>query len=492
MLQIATYRWRETAERNSWRQHCQQASTKSASYVDFRQSSGLADFLLDPPATTEGEMNETPRTRHVRAWSTHAMRRLQCSRLARNIGWIAVAEVVSRTGRIVAAIVLARTLDAVAFGVAALALTVFELVRLFCENGIGASVVRAAEAEVDAVANTAYRLMWRVCLGLAASQTAIGAVIAWHYAQPQAGAMIALLSGVYLIMPFGVVHAYILQRREQFKHLAAVACAQTTADHLLTAAFALSGFGAWAIVLPKLLTAPIWLVGIRHRRPWKRQPTAGVIPLRTMGAFALPVLGAEIATAARDNADKLIVSAMLGIEALGIYYFAFNAGLGLSSALNRAVNGALYPHLCRAREAGTDLRRVFDRLVLRGGPLLAAVYVAQAGAALVYVPVLFGHDWAFAAPVVAVFCLAGPARLAVDAARALCRAAGRSGLEMQIATTFALVTSAGLAAGASGDVMTAAIGITVAAVAGAIACVLQARRSIAPAAVTATTVEVAA
>lgn len=404
----------------------------------------------------------------VNAITAHLAKLGAPSKLVRNMGWIAGAEMISRIGRIVAAIILARSLDAYAFGVAALALTVFELVRLFCENGVGAAVIRARDEDVDATANTAYKLMWWICGTLALVQTSIGVLTAFVLNAPHLGSMIALLSGVYLIMPFGVVHAYILHREERFRHLAGVTASQTTADHLITALLALTGFGAWAIVLPKLLTAPIWLVGVRWGQPWKRNSEAGLVTVSSITSFALPVLGAEICTALRDQADKLIVSAFLGVEALGIYYFAFNAGLGLSSSLNRAVSGALYPHLCRAVATGENIGARFDRLVTRGGPLLGAIYLTQAAAALLYVPFLFGPNWAHAAPLVAIFCLSGPARLAIDASRALARAQGRSGRELMTALSFALITLTGLSIGLSGDLTQAAKALTISCFVGAI------------------------
>lgn len=397
------------------------------------------------------------------------------SKLIRNMGWIAGAEMVSRIGRIVAAIILARALDAHAFGVAALALTVFELVRLFCENGVGAAVVRAREEDLAATANTAYKLMWWVCGALALIQTVIGAITIQIFDEPTLGGMIVVLSGVYVIMPFGVVHGYILQREERFRHLAGVTASQTTADHLITALLALTGFGAWAIVLPKLITAPIWLIGIRWGQPWRRDMSAGYVSISSISSFALPVLGAELSTALRDQADKLIVSAFLGVEALGIYYFAFNAGLGLSSSLNRAVNSALYPHLCNAVATGQDIGARFDQLLSRGGPALSGLYVLQAAAALLYVPLLFGPAWAHTAPLVAIFCLSGPARLAVDASRALSRAQGHSGRELAIALSFTLITVSGLLVGVSAGLTQAVIILTISCFIGAALCLCVAR-----------------
>ncbi len=382
--------------------------------------------------------------------------RLGADRLARSVGWLTGAELVSRLGRILAAIVLARQLDAAAFGVAAVAVTIYELIRVFTENGVGAAVVRACDKTFHTTANTAYRLMWIVCLGLAAIQIGIGLAVETLLPGKDLGAMIALLAVTYLIMPFGLVHAYTLLRAQNMKRLAGVASAQAVTDHLLTAILALSGAGAWAIVLPKLLTTPVWLCGVLHGRPWKRDHAAGCAPVRGILHFSLPVLGAELLTAFRDQMDKVIVSLTLGVEALGLYYFAFNAGLGVSSALNRAFSNAIYPHLCKAADVADSYRRALFRLSLP----LGLAYVAQAGAALVYVPIVFSERWASAAPLVALLCLGGPARLLVDGARMRARALGETATELlctigfavSVLAPFALASSFGLYATALASV----------------------------------------
>ena len=196
-------------------------------------------------------------------------------KLSRNVGWLTGAEFISRFGRIIAAIILARQLDAVAFGIAAIALTIFEITRVFTENGIGAAVVRARDEAYDKTANTAHRMMWVVCLSLAVIQVVAGLIVEWMLPGRQAGAMVAILGVVFLIMPFGVMHAYALLRAERMKELAAINTAQVATDHAITAILAIMGFGAWAIVLPKLLTAPIWLIGMLRTKAWTPNRAAG-------------------------------------------------------------------------------------------------------------------------------------------------------------------------------------------------------------------------
>jgi len=390
-------------------------------------------------------------------------------KLSRNIGWLTGAELISRFGRIVAAIILARHLDAVAFGIAAIAMTIFEVTRVFTENGIGAAVVRAHAKDFDRIANTAHRLMFGICLCLMLLQFAAGLMVEQIMPGRQAGAMVACLGLVFLIMPFGVMHAYSLQRAERMKELAAIGTAQVAADHVLTAVLAIAGFGAWAIVLPKLLTAPIWLIGMLRSRAWTPRKAAGYAPVAGILKFSLPVLGSEMMCACRDQLDKFIVSVLFGVEALGIYYFAFNAGLGVSTALNRAFCNAVYPHLCAAKDRTATYRATLKKL---GLPFCLA-YLLQAGLAMFYVPIVFGASWANAAPLVAILCLGGPARLLIDAARMRARADGASGQDFRVSlaltasvlTPFLLFASQGLTFVASLSVMaasTVAIAITIA------------------------------
>ena len=56
--------------------------------------------------------------------------------------------------------------------------------------------------------------MWIVCIGLAIVQVVAGLVVEWILPGRQAGAMVAILGIVFLIMPFGVMHAYALLRAE--------------------------------------------------------------------------------------------------------------------------------------------------------------------------------------------------------------------------------------------------------------------------------------
>ena len=97
-------------------------------------------------------------------------------RLLRGFGLLGLGEFMVRSTRVVTAIVLARALGPVDLGIAATAITCFELVRILANNGLGQMVIRATPEDLDATCNTAESLIWKICFGMTALQLAAGAL----------------------------------------------------------------------------------------------------------------------------------------------------------------------------------------------------------------------------------------------------------------------------------------------------------------------------
>ena len=360
-------------------------------------------------------------------------------RLMRGFGVLGLGEFVVRVSRIVTAIVLARYLTAAELGIAATAIACFELCRVLANNGIGQAVIRVSQERLAATCNTAYRLAWIVCGVSAAVQVSAGYVIARATGRDDLFGMIACLSGVYVFMPAGMVQYWLLQRSYRMSAIATVNTLQVGTDNLLTALLAVLGAGPWAIVIPKLLTAPIWLGTIRYFVSWQRDADAGREPALGMLAFSAPILASEMLVALRFNLDKMLVGAILGVEALGIYYFAFNAGYGLSLVLTGALASASFPHLAENRISPTELIARFDGALLRLAVPISALIVLQAAAVFVYVPILFGAQWGSATLIVAVLCLSAATKAWHDLSTQLLRAAGLPGIEFCASAVFTVV-----------------------------------------------------
>ncbi len=348
----------------------------------------------------------------------------------KNLGWLGISEAFVRVTRLVTAIILARFMDPLLFGLAALVLTINELVRVFNRNGIGAKIVQCSDDELTTICNTAYRLNFIFCICLFVLQCALAYPLAEFYQSPELIPMLQVLSLTYLLMPFGMVQASLIQREQRLKTAAMIDGGQVGIDNIITSLLAIAGFGAWAIVLPKFLTSPIWVFGYRKAIYWRPSGSFLTFGLwRDVLEFGRYYLSIEVLKTARLNLDNMIIGRLLGMEALGLYYFARNAGLGFSLTLINAINSALYPNLCEVRNDRRELKKRFTKNLKHIALIATPLINLQAGLAFIYVPIVFGEQWIEAVPVLTLLCLSALPRPLAESASALVLATGRISID---------------------------------------------------------------
>lgn len=382
---------------------------------------------------------------HRTPTSVGRLRARLATRFTRNLGWMGGAQIAIRISRLVTTVVLSRLLLPDDYGMAAIVLTIYEMVALFTRNGISATVVQADAAEVERVALTAYWLTWIVCLGLLIAQGLIAHPIAWLYGKPELALPIALMGLIYLATPLCNIQCAFMQREGRLGRIALAGGLQVTVDNILTAILALCGFGMWAIVLPKLLVAPIWIVITRYGHSWRptlpQRPGDMLTGWRDIARFGRSVLGVELMTTVQANVDNLLVGYFLGVEALGIYYFAFNAGLGIALGLTNGLSVAVYPHLCEVRTDRARLAARYRESLRSLGSIVVPLVLLQVVLAPIYVPIVFGEQWTAAVPVLMIVCLSALPRPFATTCSQLLKAVGRPDIEMrwQIGVTVVLI-----------------------------------------------------
>jgi PST family polysaccharide transporter len=166
-----------------------------------------------------------------------------------------------------------------------------------------------------------------------------------------------------------------------------------------------------------------------------------------------------------------LIGASLGIELLGLFYFAYNAGLGLSMSLIRSLNQVLFSHFCRSRQPRNshNLTRpeysyTTEELRLGigvgMGTMIAAV-MSQTLLAPYYVPLLFGERWvdAGALPLLITLCLSALPLPLASVASQLLRSYGRPGDDLWAQLLYTSLTMAALAIGIRGGLQGAALAI---------------------------------
>ena len=340
------------------------------------------------------------------------------SGLLEKIGWLGLAEIVSKLSRLVAVVVLARVLSPIEFGVAAMAVVVFELSRVVAQGGVSATYVTAPLPQLQQVAWCCQRLSWGWHT-LAAMLFLVAATALEQNTDLVGLGHIALaIAPTFLLYPLVALRAFEAQRCMDMKRLAWISAACVSLDNL-TVALTVGSLGIFSVALGKLCAATAW-VGLWLCFPQPLTERAEWPELVSRLRFSCAVLAADVVKAVRAHTDVLLASMWLSAYETGIYTFARNAGVGLSLSLVAAVNTVFLPWVSATLHKGhhalvqTQFRRLFSGLCL--------LFATQALASFVYIPVLFGAQWQMAPPLVAVACMGAMPRIWIEMKGMLFRA----------------------------------------------------------------------
>ncbi|MCA6575371.1 MAG: lipopolysaccharide biosynthesis protein [Pseudanabaena sp.] len=338
------------------------------------------------------------------------------SRFLRNLGWLGLSELFIRISRLAATIVLARLLSKYDYGLAALVLTTNEFINVFTQNGIWDKLIQSDESDLKQLCQTAYCLNWIVCGALFITQCLISVPVAWFYKDNQIILPICIMALVYLMIPISLVQASLTQRENRLHVMALANGLQVSFDNILTIILAFCGLGMWAIVLPKVIVGPIWVIVHYFNNPWRPSRQFTIVNWQEIVRFGRSILGVKLMNTLRNNLDYLIAGRFIGVEALGIYYFAFNAGLGISMSAINAVDSALFPHLCAARSDPAQFKERYFSSLKTIAWIVFPLVLLQSIFAPIYVPIIFGQKWLPAIPILILICLSAIPRPFANAA----------------------------------------------------------------------------
>ncbi len=353
------------------------------------------------------------------------------NRFVRNVGWLSAAEVINRIGRLASVVFLARLLSPQDYGLAAIVLTVLEFADTFTmKSGVSSKLVQASDKDFNALCNTAYWMNWIFSGFMFLFQCAAAFPISWFYQESKIILPICVTSITFLALPLFSVQSAILVRENRLKVTALCNALQGLVSNISMIIFALMGLGMWAIVLPRLLVYPIWVVVNRAKCSWRNKSDFTLYRWREIANFATNVVGVELLNKLRANLDYLLVGRFLGIEALGLYYFAFNAGIGTSLNIINATTLSIFPYICEARNNVRELKQRYFSSLKNIALLIIPIITLQSVLAPFYVPIIYGQKWTAAIPILVIVCLSALPRPFADAASMLLQAIDKTKINL--------------------------------------------------------------
>lgn len=328
------------------------------------------------------------------------------NRFTQNVGWLGLAELLNRIFGLGTTVILSRTLSFEDYGLLAIVLTIYEFGNIFTgKAGIGAKIVQASEQDVEVLCETAYWMSWFASGMIFLLQFLAAFPIAWFYQDARLIAPLCVSAVMYLTLPPMTVQTALLERESRLNVFAICQVLRSFVANSLTITFILLGWKFWAVVVASVLALLPWVIIPRRMSSWRPKSTFTLHRWREIASYAVQIIGTEFLAKLRDNLDYLLVGRFLGLEALGIYYFAFNAGLGISLSIINALTVSLWPYLCAARDQLQTLKKRYFTGLKTIALVVIPLVLLQVSLAPIYVPIVFGEHRRVAIPILILICL---------------------------------------------------------------------------------------
>lgn len=328
------------------------------------------------------------------------------NRFVRNAGWMGSAELANRIFHLATTVTLARMFTAEDYGLMSVIYTTYGFATVLTHgNGMGAKIIQADAESALTIANTAYWLNWFLCVGVFVAQYAAAFLIAGFYGESQLTPLLCVAATTYLMLPLTMTSLAMIERENRLEVTALANVASSFVANIVTVVCALSGAGVWSIVWGMVISTPVWTLVSWFNHPWRPPQKLKLESTRQIIKFGGNLLGVEFLNKLKGNIDYLLVGRFLGVEALGVYFFACNAGSGISMSVLNSFGSAMFPYFCEARDDLFELRSRFFGSLKKTSLIVMPIVLLQATLAPLYVPIIFGDRWVPAIPIIVMVCL---------------------------------------------------------------------------------------
>ena len=301
-------------------------------------------------------------------------------------------------------VVLARLLSPHDMGVFALALAVAELGRLIASAGFPDAVIREPELDGE-LADSIFWLNFGFALAVCLVLVALAQPIAWFFREQQLVAIVCTLALVLPLSSLGSIHTARTLRDFGHRSVATRSLVSNLLGGGVAIVAARAGFGAWSMVLQRVIVESVVVLLAWHAYPWLPQRRFARTRVGGMVRFSVNTMLSQVLLMVMMRSQDVIIGRVLSVAAVGIYRLGWRAIDLLIQICVAPFASIALPTLSRLH-ANTQ---AFGAAVLRFNAVIALIACpAMLGFGAVapqLVPLVFGPQWASAGQVAQVLSL---------------------------------------------------------------------------------------
>lgn len=297
-------------------------------------------------------------------------------------------------------VVLARLLVPADFGVVGLGLAIIAFGSFAAEAGLGAGLVRRADApnesEMRAITGLQLTIASAISLFAASGALAFGG----------SGPVTALMMLSLPVMAFRTPQLIVLDRELDYRIRVVVEVVETVVYAAWAIGGALLGLGAWSIASATVVRVLLGSGLLARMTPLGLvMPSFDFGPIRPLLAFGARLQGVGALQKGHDLILAGGIVAIGGLVPLGIWTLAMRV-LQIPAMIYEAIFSVSFPAFARIRHAEGEIGPMVQRSVSALAVTCGLVLAVVAGVAPAAIPLVFGEDWADAALIMPGACFA--------------------------------------------------------------------------------------
>lgn len=259
-------------------------------------------------------------------------------------------------------VLLARLLDAEAFGTIVLATSAMMVCTVLLEAGCAEALVQRESVTADHIDSVFWATLAISGL-LAGLMLALSGTIANAFAVPSLAPILSILA---VTLPFTAVTNVLiatLRRRLEFRMLALRTFAVNLAAGAVGIGMALGGMGVWSLVGKTVAESVASVFVLWAATRWRPAFRISAPSLREMAPFGLNFVASRVSSLLSHSADKWIAGYFLGTHAVGIYNTSQRVFSLPQDLLPASAASVLLPTLSRLQADADRARRALLKTV---------------------------------------------------------------------------------------------------------------------------------
>lgn len=254
--------------------------------------------------------------------------------------------------------IMARYLSPEDFGVIALAMVFVTISMTLSDAGIGSSLVRT-QTNNPSIWSSAFWLI----LGIGGLFSLLLVLLApWvssWFNNPKVAPLIYALAPIPLIQSSIAVHLARLQKKGEMGLISVAEITATAISFAAAVVVAISGGGAWALVVQQLV---LWIIKagvIALKSDLKVEFRFSFSPLKEHLLFGRDVITEALVRQASNQSSNLVIGKALGNGSLGIFSMAFRFVTLPVQIVSGPVVYVLYGHMAKYQDNHSAIRAMF-------------------------------------------------------------------------------------------------------------------------------------